>query len=129
MRSISLFTSKTIGLRMSTTLLPEDTRRGVRGYMRTGRAGLYRNTDAFFLKIPLYRRIFLKIPIPNIFTASQVFVCISRQPDLNSFKIQRSIEYMFYNTTLHIISNMHFKGIKIVALMNNSKKQNKAKQK
>ena len=51
-----------------------------------GRTGL-QNTDYFSLKIPLYRRIFFKTLILNIFTTSQVFVCISRQPDLNSFKI------------------------------------------
>ena len=53
----------------------------------------YRNTDDFFLKIIIYCNIFLKIPIPNSFTASQVFASISRQPDLNSFKIQRSMKY------------------------------------
>ena len=81
----------------------------------------YRNIDYFFLKISLYRNIFFKIPIPNIFTASQVFACISRQPDLNSFKIQQSIKYIFYKIviiTLHMISNMHFKDIKGVASMN-----------
>ena len=37
-----------------------------------------RNTDDVFLKIPLYCKIFLKMPIQRLFSASQVFVCISR---------------------------------------------------
>ena len=47
----------------------------------------YRNTDDPFLKIPIYRRVFIKIPIPKLFCTFQVSVCISRQPELNSFKI------------------------------------------
>ena len=67
----------------------------VRGVGETGNGGLKipKHTDDFFLKIILYCNIFLKIPIPNSFTASQVLVSISRQPDLNSFKIQRSMKY------------------------------------
>ena len=63
--------------------------RGAYGFIK------YEHTDDFFPKISLYRNIFSKIPIPNSFTASQVFSCISRQPDLNSFKIQWSIKYIY----------------------------------
>ena len=61
----------------------------------------YRNTNDFFLKVSLYYNIFFKIRIPNIFTASQVFVCISRLPNVDSFKTQRSPKYMFYKIVIH----------------------------
>ena len=88
----------------------------------------YQNTSNFFLKLRLYRGIFFNIPIPKLFPASLVFVYISRQPDLNSFKIQRSIKYMFYKNLIHYTKYdffMHFKGIKSVASMHKSKKRNK----
>ena len=47
----------------------------------------YRNTDNFFLKILIYRRIFSKIPMLKLFSVSQVFVCVFWQQEINSFKI------------------------------------------
>ena len=47
----------------------------------------YRNTDNFFLKILIYRRIFSEIPMLKLFSVSQVFACVFWQQELNSFKI------------------------------------------
>ena len=37
---------------------------------------------SFFLK-PIYSRIFFKIPTPKLFSASQIYVCISRHSRFN----------------------------------------------
>ena len=71
----------------------------------------YGNIQGFFLKILFYRKIFFKIPIPKHFSASKVFVCISRQPKLNSFKNQRSIKYLFYKNVIHHTTYDFFKCI------------------
>lgn len=54
----------------------------------------------------------------------EVFACISRQLEINSLKIQRSLKYMFYknvNITLSVISYMHLKHVQNVALINKKK--------
>ena len=43
-----------------------------------------------------YSRILVKIPIPKFFTASLVFAYISRQQDLNSFKIRSKFHTSYY---------------------------------
>ena len=62
-------------------------------------------------KIPKYGWLFSKnTDLPSnffqntdteTFSASQAFACISRQPELNSFKIYRTIKYMFFKNVIY----------------------------
>ena len=88
---------------------------------RGGRGGRYgvtkcRNTDYFCLKIPLYHRMFSKTLRPNFFTPSQVFMYLkATRPKFFQDSTIDKIHVLYI--TLHIISNMYFKGIKSVTLI------------
>ena len=69
-----------------------------------GRTGVikYQNTADYFPKIPLYRRIFFKIPIPNIFTASLAFVSSPGYTKLYSHREKANTSFEFTNKTFRL---------------------------
>ena len=73
----------------------------------------WHNTDYFCLKIPLYHRMFSKTLRPNFFTPSQVFMYLkATRPKFFQDSTIDKVHALYI--TLHIISNMYFKGIKSV---------------
>ena len=78
---------------------------GGRGWVEgLGRTGVikYQNTADYFPKIPLYRRIFFKIPIPNIFTASLAFVSSPGYTKLYSHREKANTSFEFTNKTFRL---------------------------